>query len=58
MGLVPAWTDDPKIGNRLINARADTVADKASFRSAFKKGRCLVVADGFYEWEKIGDPLT
>jgi putative SOS response-associated peptidase YedK len=54
-GLVPAWANDAKIGNRLINARADTVADKPSFRSAFKKGRCLVVADGFYEWKKIGD---
>lgn len=53
-GLVPSWADDPKIGNRLINARADTVADKPSFRSAFKKGRCLIVADGFYEWKKIG----
>jgi putative SOS response-associated peptidase YedK len=53
--LVPSWADNPKIGNRLINARADTVPDKPSFRSAFKKGRCLVVADGFYEWKKIGD---
>jgi len=54
-GLVPSWADDPKIGNRLINARADGVADKPSFRAAFKRGRCLVVADGFYEWKPQGD---
>jgi len=53
-GLVPSWADDPSIGNRLINARADTVATKPSFRSAFKSRRCLVLADGFYEWQKIG----
>jgi putative SOS response-associated peptidase YedK len=51
-GLVPSWADDPKIGYRLINARADGVATKPSFRSAFKRSRCLVVADGFYEWKK------
>lgn len=49
-GLIPSWADDAKIGNRLINARADTVASKPAFRSAFKQRRCLVVADGFYEW--------
>lgn len=53
-GLVPSWADDPSVGNRMINARADGVADKPSFRSAFKKRRCLVVADGFYEWKKDG----
>ena len=53
-GLIPSWADDPKIGNRLINARADGVASKPSFRSAFKRSRCLVVADGFYEWQKAG----
>jgi putative SOS response-associated peptidase YedK len=53
-GLIPAWADDPKIGNRMINARADGVATKPSFRSAFKQRRCLVVADGFYEWQKTG----
>jgi putative SOS response-associated peptidase YedK len=53
-GLIPSWADDPSIGNRMINARAETVADKPSFRSAFKRGRCLVVADGFYEWQKAG----
>jgi putative SOS response-associated peptidase YedK len=53
-GSIPSWADDPSIGNRMINARADGVADKPSFRSAFKKRRCLVVADGFYEWKKEG----
>ncbi len=57
-GLVPSWADDPKIGYRLINARADTVASKPSFRSAFKRSRCLVVADGFYEWKKGVDAKT
>jgi len=53
-GLIPSWADDPAIGNRMINARADGVADKPSFRSAFKKRRCLIVADGFFEWKKEG----
>jgi putative SOS response-associated peptidase YedK len=53
-GLVPPWADDPAIGNRLINARAETVAGKPSFRAAFKYRRCLVPADGFYEWRKEG----
>jgi putative SOS response-associated peptidase YedK len=53
-GLVPSWADDPAIGNRLINARSDSVATKPSFRSAFKHRRCLVLADGFYEWQKLG----
>jgi putative SOS response-associated peptidase YedK len=51
-GLIPSWAKDPAIGNRLINARADSVAQKPSFRSAFKRRRCLMVADGFYEWQK------
>ena len=50
-GLVPFWAKDRSIGNRLINARAETVAKKPSFRTAFKKRRCLIVADGFYEWK-------
>lgn len=50
-GLVPFWAQDPKIGARMINARAETVADKPAFRDAFAQRRCLVVADGFYEWQ-------
>ena len=51
-GLVPFWAKDPAIGNRMINARAETVAEKPSFRAAYKRRRCLVLADGFYEWHK------
>ena len=50
-GLVPFWADDPSIGNRMINSRAESVATKPSFRQAFKKRRCLIPADGFYEWK-------
>jgi putative SOS response-associated peptidase YedK len=53
-GLVPSWAKDAKIGSRMINARAETVAEKPSFRSAFKRRRCLVPADGYYEWLKTG----
>jgi putative SOS response-associated peptidase YedK len=53
-GLIPSWADDPSIGNRMINARGETVASKPSFRSAFKQRRCLILADGFYEWQKVG----
>lgn len=51
-GLVPGWARDKKIGARLINARAETLAEKPAFRNALRKGRCLVPADGFYEWQK------
>lgn len=49
-GLVPSWADDPSVGNRLINARSETAHQKPSFRDAFARRRCLVPADGFYEW--------
>ena len=49
-GLIPSWATSASVGNRLINARAETVAERNSFRSAFVRRRCLVLADGFYEW--------
>ena len=52
-GLVPSWAKDPGIGSRMINARSETVATKPSFRAAFRRRRCLIVADGFYEWKKL-----
>ena len=51
-GLIPSWAKDPKIGSKLINARAETIFEKPSFRSAAKDRRCLILADGFYEWAK------
>ena len=53
-GLIPSWAKDPKMGHQCINAKAETVAVKPSFRSAFKKRRCLVIATGFYEWQIQG----
>ena len=50
-GLVPSWADDPKVGSRFINARRETLADKPAFRSAYQRRRCLVPADGYYEWK-------
>jgi putative SOS response-associated peptidase YedK len=50
-GLVPFWAKDVSVGNRMINARSETVSEKPSFRNAFKKRRCLILADGFYEWK-------
>lgn len=52
-GLIPSWSKDPSIGSRMINARAESVASKPSFRSAFRRRRCLIPADGFYEWRKV-----
>jgi putative SOS response-associated peptidase YedK len=55
-GLVPYWADDPSIGSRMINARSESVAEKPAFRSAFARRRCLVLVDGFYEWQQHGVP--
>src|SRR5205823_1401307 len=54
-GLVPYWAKDRSIGSRMINARAETVADKPAFRRAFARRRCLLPADGFYEWQQVTD---
>ncbi|HEX8199940.1 MAG TPA: SOS response-associated peptidase, partial [Isosphaeraceae bacterium] len=51
-GLIPSWADDPAIGNRMINARAETVASKPAYRRPFRTRRCLIVGDGFYEWRQ------
>lgn len=55
-GLIPSWSKDPKIGNRLINARSETATEKPSFRAAFKRRRCLIPASGFYEWDQHTQP--
>jgi putative SOS response-associated peptidase YedK len=52
-GLIPSWAKDPAIGSRMINARGETLAEKPSFRSAFRRRRCLIPADGFYEWQQV-----
>jgi len=61
-GFVPSWAKDTSVGARLINARAETVGEKPSFREAFKKRRCVIPADGFYEWvrpaSRVGDCLA
>ncbi len=53
-GLIPSWAKDPAMGDRMINARAETASAKPAFRSAFRRRRCLLPADGFYEWQKAG----
>ncbi|KOV97508.1 MULTISPECIES: SOS response-associated peptidase [unclassified Streptomyces] len=57
-GLVPSWAKEPKIGARMINARVETVHEKPAYRRAFVKRRCLLPADGFYEWQPGKDPAT
>ena len=57
-GLIPSWAKERSIGNRMINARAETVAEKPSFKHAFRKRRCLVLADGFYEWKRTSAGKT
>lgn len=52
-GLIPFWAKDPSIGNRMINARSETLAEKNSFKNAYRRRRCLVLADGFFEWANI-----
>lgn len=54
-GLIPSWAKDPSIGSRMINARAETLDEKPSFRNAFRRRRCLILADGFYEWTQSSD---
>lgn len=53
-GLIPSWASEPSIGNRMINARVETLAEKPAFRRALEQRRCLVLADGFFEWRKEG----
>ena len=53
-GLVPSWAKDARVGSRMINARAETLAERPAFRAAFARRRCLVLADGFYEWRRVG----
>ena len=54
-GLIPSWAKDPAIGSRMINARAETLAEKPAFKNAFRRRRCVIFADGFYEWQKRPD---
>jgi len=54
-GLVPNWANDPSVGTRMINARSETISERSAFSEAFEQRRCLIVADGFYEWQRIGN---
>ena len=57
-GLVPRWAKDPSIGAKMINARGETLAEKPSFRTAYRRHRCLLPADGFYEWREVDRAAT
>ena len=57
-GLIPSWSKDPSIANKLINARGETIAEKPSFRGGFKYKRCLILTDGFYEWKAVQGEKT
>lgn len=57
-GLIPMWAKDPAIGNRLINARGETLAEKPSFRGSYRHKRCLILADGYYEWKSVAGRKT
>ena len=57
-GLVPTWSDDPKAGSRMINARSESVADKPAYRTALRRRRCIIPADGFYEWQTLPSGKT
>ena len=57
-GLIPSWSKDPKIGNKMINARSETLSEKPSFRNAYKRRRCLILADGYYEWQPVAGSTT
>lgn len=57
-GLIPSWAKDPAIGSRMINARAETLAEKPAFRAAYKYRRCIIFSDGFYEWKTIPGQKT
>jgi putative SOS response-associated peptidase YedK len=57
-GLIPSWAKDAKVGSKMINARAETLGEKASFRDALRNRRCLIPVDGFYEWKKAGEVRT
>jgi len=57
-GLIPMWAKDPSIGSRLINARAETLAEKPAFRGSYRHKRCLILADGFYEWKSVAGKKT